>query len=136
VALRTQSIGEFDGALRYPLQGPFRIAQRRRLDQALKVRNECRVAIGYGRSTTAFTPNATLRQDRRLQLIKTAPDRRASDTGDLVHGDDSAATRRSRLNSRKKPLATLVELRTKKPPSLPNRFAVDHDLRYNAMPAS
>jgi hypothetical protein len=53
-----------------------------------------------------------------------------------VHGDDPAATRSSRLNGRKMPLATLIELRTKKPPSLPNRFAVDHDLRYNAMPAS
>ena len=106
------------------------------LDQALEVRNECRVAIGYGRPTAAFTPNATLRQNRLLQLIKTTSDRRASDAGDLLHGDDPAATRCSRLDSRKMPLATLVELRTKKPPSLPNRFPVDHDLRYNAILAS
>jgi hypothetical protein len=37
------------------------------LDQALKVRNKCRVAIGYGRSTAAFTAHGrvdALRLDR------------------------------------------------------------------------
>jgi hypothetical protein len=53
-------------------------------------RHSERHSICHGLPTAAFTPHATLRQDRLLQFIKTTPDRRASETGDLVHGDDSA----------------------------------------------
>jgi hypothetical protein len=67
VAVRTQSIGELGGALRHPLHGPFRIAHRRWLDEALKVRNECRVDICYGLPTATFTSHATFRQVRLLQ---------------------------------------------------------------------
>jgi hypothetical protein len=114
-------------ALRHTLEGPFRIAHRRRLDEAREVRNECRIVICHGLPTTAFTSHATLRQGRLLQLIETTPDRRASDTGDLVHGDNTAAALRPRLDGREMPPATLVELRAEQPPSLPNRFAVNHD---------
>ena len=89
--------------------------------------NEGRIAIGHGLPTAAFTPHATLRQDRSLQFIKTTPDRRASDPRDLMHRDDPTTTRRPRLDGREMPPATLVKLRAKQPPSLPNRFAVDHD---------
>ena len=59
-----------------------------------------------------------------IELIQTTPDRRASDTRDLMHRDDPAATRRPRLDGREMPPATLVKLRAKQPPSLPNRFEI------------
>ena len=121
-------------ALRHPDQGPHRIAQRRRRDQALKCGDKPRIGFTNRATPAPGAANPPFRQRFGVEIIRAAIDRRTGEPGDSRHHRETAPTSRPHLARRKQSPATLIELAADRLPSLPNGVLVDHptDLRLFA----
>src|SRR5579859_1604987 len=115
-----QGCGKLLHAFRHPDQRPHRIAQRRRLDQALERRDKPRIVLANRAATTTGTANLPLRQRLCIEILLAAIDRRAGEPGDFRDDHQTASTSAPHLRCRKQAPPPLVQPRADRIPSQPN----------------
>src|SRR6202043_1713025 len=118
--------GKLLHALRHPDQRSHRIAQGRRLDQALERGDEPRIVLANRPATATGTANLPLRQRLCIEILLAAIYRRAGEPGDFRDDHQTASTRAPHLPRRKQAPPSLVEPRADGIPSQPNGGLVDH----------
>jgi len=87
-------------ALRHPDQRSHRIAQRRRLDQALECGQEPRIGLAQRPAPAAGAANTPFGQRRGVEIILAAIDGRTREPGDSRHRGETAPARRAHLSRR------------------------------------
>ncbi len=117
---------QFVEALRHPQQWTDRIAQRRRLDEALQVPKQRRVPFGQRLRAAALTANLSRLQGRCVEVFQPASDGAAREPRDLRDGRKATPPGSPRLACGEQPPSSLVPLRAVRIPSLPNRLCIDH----------
>jgi hypothetical protein len=134
MAHRRQRDGELLHALRHPQQGALGIAQRDRLDEALQLVNQPRIALAHRPAPAAGTANPPPRQRRGVQIVLAAIDRRAGEPGDPGDHSQPAPAGSTHLGRRKHATAALIKVASDRLPAIPDGVRVDHatDLRLLA----
>jgi hypothetical protein len=125
VALLLQRFGQSSHAFAGPPQRRFRIAPRRRFDQRLEIRDQCRVLDDRWLASRPRPPNP-LRWVVLRQFLQTPSDRAQRHAGCHRHRGNAAITCRKRLRRRDQTTAAFVEKRCYCGKPLSNGFNIDH----------
>src|SRR5689334_24040492 len=125
VALLLQRFGQSSHAFAGPPQRRFRIPPRRRFDQRLEIRDQCRVLDDRWLASRPRPPNP-LRWVVLRQFLQTPSDRAQRHAGCHRHRGNAAITCRKRLRRRDQTTAAFVEKRCYCGKPLSNGFNIDH----------
>src|SRR5690349_19145406 len=125
VALLLQRFGQSSHAFAGPPQRRFRIPQRRRFDQRLEIRDQCRVFDNRWFASRPRPPNP-LRWFVLRQFFQTPPDRARRHSGCRRHRGNATITGSKRLRRRDQTTAAFVEKRCYCEKPLPDGFNIDH----------
>src|SRR4051812_27195841 len=125
VALLLQRFGQSSHAFAGPPQRRFRIAPRRRFDQRLEIRDQCRVLDDRWLASRPRPPNP-LRWFALPHSLQPPPDRPQPQAGCPPPRGNAAITCRKRLRRRDQTTAAFVEKRCYCGKPLSNGFNIDH----------
>src|SRR5690242_14396557 len=125
VALLLQRFGQSSHAFAGPPQRRFRIPPRRRFDQRLEIRDQCRVFDNRWLASRPRPPNP-LRWFVLRQFLQTPPDRARRHSGCRRHRGNATITGSKRLRRRDQTTAAFVEKRCYCEKPLPDGFNIDH----------
>ena len=125
VALLLQRRGQSAHALAGPPQRRLRIAPRRRFDQRLEIRDQCRVLDDRRLASRSRPPNP-LRRFVLRQFLQTPPDRARRHARCHRHRGNAAISRSKRLGRRDQTTAPFVEKRRYRGEPLPDGLNIDH----------
>ena len=131
VAALVERRGELGGALRDPFQCAHRIAHRRRLSERLQIGNQRRIALTERLTAAALAPHPALRQRTFVEVILTAIDGGAGETGDLLDDGERPMSRGTDLIGSEQPLPALVQLAAERLPAHRDTVAIDHVRRVD-----
>src|SRR5215470_10307543 len=125
VALLLQRFGQSSHAFAGPPQRRFRIPPRRRFDQRLEIRDQCRVLDNRRLASRPRPPNP-LRWFVLRQFLQTPPDRARRHAGCHRHRGNATITRSKCLRRCDQTTAPFVEKRCYRGKALPDGFNIDH----------
>src|SRR5690349_18371170 len=125
VALLLQRFGQSSHAFAGPPQRRFRIPPRRRFDQRLEIRDQCRVFDNRWLASRPRPPNP-LRWFVLRQFFQTPPDRARRHSSCRRHRGNATITGSKRLRRRDQTTAAFVEKRCYCGKPLPDGFNIDH----------
>jgi hypothetical protein len=129
VALLLQRFGQSSHAFAGPSQRRFRIPPRRRFDQRLEIRDQCRV-LDNRRFASCPRPPNSFRWFVLRQFRQTPPDRARRHAGCHLHRGNATIPRSKRFRRRDQTTAPFVEKRRYRGKSLPDGFNIDHNTTY------
>src|SRR5712671_1498742 len=129
VALLLQRFGQSSHAFAGPPQRRFRIPPRRRFDQRLEIRDQCRVLDNRWLAPRPRPPNP-LRWFVLRQFLQPPSDRARRHAGCHRHRGNATITCSKRLRRRDQTTAPFVEKRRYSGKPLPDGFNIDHTTTY------